>query len=195
MKEIVFFSNNQNKILEIESLFLNLPYKLLSLNNFKNILSPKETGISFRENAKIKSNYGKNKLKKLCFADDSGICIEALDNLPGVKSKEFLNSKKFKKKVFENILIETKNKKKFGAFFQSTICLSLTSTKHIFFDGKINGEISKEIKGDDGFGYDPIFIPKGSNKTFAEMTLDEKNLFSHRAIAVKKLVQYLSRLI
>ncbi len=195
MKEIVFFSNNQNKILEVENLFLNLPYKLLNLKNLKNINFPKETGKTFEENAKIKSNYGIKNFNKICFSDDSGICIESLNNLPGVNSKKYISSKKNKTKFFKNIILESKNKKNFNAFFQTTICLSLSLKKNIFFNGRVNGKISPYIKGNEGFGYDPIFIPKGSNKTFAEMTLEEKNLFSHRSIAIKKLVGYLAKLI
>ena len=176
-------------------MFLKFPYKILTLINYTSILSPDETGDTFEENAKIKSVYGFRKFNKLCFADDSGICIEALNNLPGVDSKYFLNSKKNKIDILKEIIDETKNKKNSNAFFQTTICLSEATNKNIFFNGIIAGKISNEIKGNDGFGYDPIFIPKGSKKTFAEMNLVEKNLYSHRALAVKKLMVYLNKLI
>ena len=93
MHEIVFFSNNQNKILEVKKLFLNSSINIFSLNDFKKIKSPEEVGSTFEENAKIKSFYGLKKLKKVCFADDSGICIEAMNNKPGINSKNFLLKK------------------------------------------------------------------------------------------------------
>ena len=195
MKKIIFFSNNKNKILEVTNLFLDTPYQISNLNEYKNMASPKETGKNFKENAKIKSIYGTKKFKKICFADDSGICIDVFGGLPGINSKEFLNSTKNKKQIFNKIINETKNQKNFDAFFITTICLSLNTNKHFFFDGRIDGKISKEIRGVNGFGYDPIFIPKGKRITFAEMTLEEKNKFSHRTIAIKKLKRFLNKLI
>ena len=195
MKKIIFFSNNKKKILEVTNLFLDTPYQISNLNEYKNMASPKETGKNFKENAKIKSIYGTKKFKKICFADDSGICIDVFGGLPGINSKEFLNSTKNKKQIFNKIINETKNQKNFDAFFITTICLSLNTNKHFFFDGRIDGKISKEIRGVNGFGYDPIFIPKGKRITFAEMTLEEKNKFSHRTIAIKKLKRFLNKLI
>ena len=195
MKKIIFFSHNKNKILEVKNLFLNTPYQISNLNEYKNITSPKETGETFRENAKIKSIYGIKKFKKVCFADDSGICIDVFNGMPGVNSKEFLNSTKNKKQILKKIIDEAKNKKNFNAFFMTTICLSLNTNKHFFFNGRVDGKISKEIRGVHGFGYDPIFIPKGKRLTFAEMTLEEKNKFSHRKIAIKKLKRFLNKLI
>ena len=93
MKEIIFFSNNKNKCLEISKLFEDIPIKILSLNNFDKIKSPNESGLTFKENAKIKSSFGLQTFKKTCFADDSGICIEAMNNNPGIKSKKFLETK------------------------------------------------------------------------------------------------------
>ena len=195
MKKIIFFSNNKSKILEVTNLFLNTPYQISNLNKYKNIVSPKETGKNFKENAKIKSIYGTKKFKKICFADDSGICIDVFGGLPGINSKEFLNSTKNKKQILNKIINEAKNQKNFDAFFMTTICLSLNTNKHFFFHGRIDGKISKEIRGVNGFGYDPIFIPRGKRITFAEMTLEEKNEFSHRAIAIKKLKKFLNKLI
>ena len=90
MKEIIFFSNNKNKIQEISSLFIKFNYKLLSLNDYKNTVSPIESGKTFKDNAKIKSIYGFKKFNKICFADDSGICIDALNGGPGINSKTYL---------------------------------------------------------------------------------------------------------
>ena len=191
MKEIIFFSNNKNKIKEISTLLENSTYKILNLNDFEEIKSPKETGITFEENAKIKSIFGLKKFRKICFADDSGICIEAMDNAPGVNSSDLLNSHKNKKEVFNKIIRETKDKKCIAAYFQTTICLSINEKNCFFFTGKVFGKISDKIRGINGFGYDPIFIPNGYEITFAEMNINEKNKISHRGIAISKLKKYL----
>ena len=191
MKEIIFFSNNKNKNSEISELFKDTPIKILNLNNFNKIKSPNESGVSFKENAKIKSNFGLQAFKKPCFADDSGICIEAMKNNPGIYSKKFLEQSRGNSDAFNLIFSLVNKTKKNKAFFQTSICLSLNAKKHIFFNGIVKGTITKNIKGSGGFGYDPIFIPLGYKKTFAEMTLKEKNLISHRSIAINKLKKYL----
>ncbi len=190
MNEILFFSNNKNKIIEVTNLFNNSPIRVLSLNDFDKINSPNETGNSFRKNSKIKSLYGYKKIGKICFADDSGICINALNGKPGINSKKFLLSKKNPIDVLKEIISITKKTKEFNAEFQTHICLTINTSKHFFFRGTIKGKISKKIKGVLGFGYDPIFIPAGKKITLAEMTLEEKNFISHRAIAINKLKRY-----
>ena len=195
MKEIIFFSNNKNKYLEISKLFGDTPIKILSLNNFNKINSPNENGVTFKENAKIKSNFGLQTFKKPCFADDSGICIEAMNNNPGINSKKFLEQNGGALDTFNLIFSLVNKTKKNKAFFQTSICLSLKAKKHVFFNGIVKGTITQSIKGSGGFGYDPIFVPLGYKKTFAEMTVEEKNLVSHRSIAIKKLKKYLLTLI
>ena len=192
MKEIIFFSNNKNKIKEISNLFIKFNYKLLSLNDFKNTESPIENGKTFKDNAKIKSIYGYKKFNKLCFADDSGICIDALNGAPGINSKQYLESEKNKNTTLNKIISLAKNKNRYKAFFETSICLTLNINKQIFFTGRVYGKISLKIRGNHGFGYDPIFIPNGMNLTFSEMTIYQKNLLSHRAIAIKKLSKYLT---
>ena len=195
MKEIIFFSNNKNKIIEISNFFVEKSIKILELNSFKKIQSPNEIGKTFEENAKIKSLYGYNIFKKICFADDSGISIEAMGGKPGVNSKNFLQKEKNPKKTLQLILSIVKDINNFNAFFQTSICLSLNEKKHIFFNGIIKGKISQKMKGEGGFGYDPIFIPNGYDRTLAEMSLEEKNSISHRSIALKKLKCYLTKLV
>ena len=195
MKEIVFFSNNKNKIKEVSNFFLKSQIKLLNLNDFEKINSPKEIGKTFEENAKIKSMFGLKHFNKICFADDSGICIETLKWGPGIKSKFYLESNKDSKAVLEKIISNAKDSKKFKAYFQTTICLSINKKSNFFFTGKISGKIATKILGDNGFGYDPIFIPSGQKITFAQMSLKEKNLLSHRALAMKKLIRYLKKLV
>ncbi len=191
MKNLLFFSNNSKKILEVRNIFNNKEIKIYNLNTFKKIKEPDENGNSFAENAKIKSNFGLKNFKLACFADDSGICIKALKDKPGIKSKRFLEKFKNTKNAFEYIITNVIKKNNDKAFFKTSICLSLKKNYHIVFEGIISGKISTEPKGLNGFGYDPIFIPDGYKKTFAEMTNAEKNRISHRKIALRKMESFL----
>ena len=192
MKQLLFFSNNKNKIIEIKKIFSKNNLKLLSLSdvNIKN--EPKESGQTFEENAKIKSDYGFNKTGIPCFADDSGICIESLNWKPGVFSKRFLNDFRDNKTCFKRIIKSIKNTGKQNAYFKTSISLTISKNQNIVFNGKIKGKISNQIKGGYGFGYDPIFIPRNYEKTLAELSTREKNEISHRSIAVTKLINFLS---
>ena len=178
MKDIIFFSNNKNKIQEISNLFRKLNYKLLSLNDFKNTASPIEDGKTFKDNAKIKSIYGFKKFNKICFADDSGICIDALNGRPGINSKKYLESDNRTSSVLNKIIDIVKSKNKYNAFFETSICLTLNINKHVFFTGRVYGKISLKIKGKNGFGYDPIFVPNGMDLTFGEMSFKQKKCLS-----------------
>ena len=191
MIDILFFSHNQNKIIEVKQIFKNREIKFYDLNSFEKIKEPKETGDTFASNAKIKSSYGQKLFNMPCFADDSGFCVEALKNNPGVKSKRFLEKFSNNKKAFEYIISNVVKKKNNKAFFITAISLTLKENHHIIFLGKINGTISLKPKGINGFGYDPIFIPESHTRTFAEMNLEEKNTISHRKIAISKLKAFL----
>ena len=191
MKNILFFSHNQNKIIEIKQIFKSREIKIHNLSSFQKVKEPKETGNTFSSNARIKSKYGQKISKMPCFADDSGFCVEALNNRPGVKSKRFFEKFSNKNEVFKYIISKVINKKNNRAFFITAISLTLKQNHHIIFTGKINGTISLQPKGNNGFGYDPIFIPKNHKKTFAEMEPEEKNNVSHRNIAVTKLKSFL----
>ncbi|MDC0342822.1 RdgB/HAM1 family non-canonical purine NTP pyrophosphatase [Alphaproteobacteria bacterium] len=191
MKDILFFSHNQKKIIEIKQIFKDSKIKIYDLNAFKKIREPKETGATFSSNAKIKSKYGQQLFDMPCFADDSGFCVEALKNNPGVKSKRFLEKFSNNKKAFEYIISNVVKKRNDKAYFITAISLTLKENHHITFLGKINGTVSLKPKGMNGFGYDPIFIPENNIKTFAEMSLEEKNVISHRKIAMTKLKSFL----
>ena len=191
MKDILFFSHNQKKIIEIKQIFKDSKIKIYDLNSFKKIKEPKETGATFSSNAKIKSKYGQQLFDMPCFADDSGFCVEALKNNPGVKSKRFLEKFSNNKKAFEYIISNVVKKRNNKAFFVTAISLTLKENHHITFLGKISGTVSLEPKGMNGFGYDPIFITENNIKTFAEMNLEEKNVISHRKIAITKLKSFL----
>ncbi len=191
MKQLLFFSNNSNKIIEIKKIFNKFNIEILSLIDLNMTDDPEENGQTFEENAKIKSDYGYNKTGIPCFADDSGICIEALNWRPGILSKRFLNDFKSNESCFKSIIKSTKDNKKKNAYFQTSISLTIKKGQNIIFNGKIDGKISDKLKGGFGFGYDPIFIPKNYKKTFAELKTKDKNKISHRSIAVTKLINFL----
>ena len=190
MKKIIFFSHNDSKIKEVKKLFEETEINILTLYDFPNISKPNETGSTFDENAKIKSIYGYKKIKLPCFADDSGICIGALGGSPGIKSKRFLKINNDHKKTFKTIINKTKELSNFYAYFQTSVSLTFDN-QSIFFQGVVSGKISSEPRGKYGFHYDPIFIPEGSEKTYGEMSIEEKNKISHRACAIKKLKKFL----
>tara|TARA_B100000575_G_C23075930_1_gene619751 strand:- start:798 stop:1379 length:582 start_codon:yes stop_codon:yes gene_type:complete len=191
LKQLLFFSNNSNKIIEIKKIFNKFNIEILSLIDLNMTDDPEENGQTFEENAKIKSDYGYNKTGIPCFADDSGICIEALNWRPGILSKRFLNDFKSNESCFKSIIKSTKDNKKKNAYFQTSISLTIKKGQNIIFNGKIDGKISDKLKGGFGFGYDPIFIPKNYKKTFAELKTKDKNKISHRSIAVTKLINFL----
>ena len=191
MKNLLFFSNNKNKIIEIKKIFKKFNLEILSLSDLEISDEPEENGQTFEENAKIKSDFGFDKTGIPCFADDSGICIESLNWKPGVLSKRFLNNFKSNQACFESIIESTKKNNKQSAYFNTSISLTVKDNQNLIFNGKIEGKISKQAKARFGFGYDPIFIPKNYNKTLAELSTREKNEISHRSIAVKKLINFL----
>ena len=191
MKSFLFFSHNKKKISEVKKIFKNSSLKIISLTDFEETKEPKENGRSFAENAKIKSLFGFKKFKMPCFADDSGIAISAMKNKPGIHSKRFLNNFITKEEAFNFIISSTIKKNDKKALFNTTICLTLGPNQQLFFVGKISGQIANKPKGLSGFGYDPIFIPDGFNKTFGELGYNKKNKFSHRVIALKKMESFL----
>ena len=192
MNKLFFFSTNVHKIKEVKKILKKRNYTLLTLNDFPKIIEPKENGNTFQENASIKSNFGFKKFGLPCFADDSGICISALNNLPGVYSKRFKKENGGIKKTFKKITEETIKNNNFKAFFQTTISFTYENNT-IYFNGIVKGTIAKKPLGTFGFDYDPIFIPLGQKKAYAQMLLREKNLISHRAVALKKFIKFLQK--
>jgi len=191
LRKLFFFSNNKNKIIEIKKIFKKFSLELISLNDLNISEEPEESGKTFEENAKIKSDYGFNKTGIPCFADDSGICLETLNWKPGVFSKRFLNDFKSNEACFKSIIQSSKNNNKRNAYFKTSISLTVKDNQNLIFNGIIEGKISEQAKGKFGFGYDPVFIPKNYNKTLAEFKTKEKNEMSHRSIAVTKLINFL----
>ena len=133
MKNFIFFSHNKNKIDEVVNLFEKSKLSILNLNSFAKINEPEEIGKTFEENAEIKSSFGFKVLKIPCFAEDSGICINSMNNLPGIKSKRFIEQSGSAKKAFEIILKAVKKYSDTKAYFKTSVCLSLDKNKSVFF--------------------------------------------------------------
>lgn len=191
MLDLVFATGNQNKIQEVQKL-LPADFIIKSLADIGCLEDIPETGSTFKENASQKSHYVQKHFNVNCFADDSGLEILALNNEPGVYSARYAGTRD----MDQNMALVVKNlanKKDRRASFVTVISLVLDNKEH-FFEGRVWGRIIDIKRGSKGFGYDPIFVPDGYKKTFAEMSATEKNLISHRAIAVKKLVEFLMKI-
>ncbi|MGJ1261479.1 non-canonical purine NTP diphosphatase [Sphingobacterium spiritivorum] len=191
MIELIFATNNAHKLEEVRAI-VGDAFMIKSLDDINCQDDIPETGDTFEENAKQKTDYLVNKYGLYCFGDDSGLEIEAINNEPGVYSARYSGSRDMERNidlVLEK-LADSENRK---ARFRTVISLFLNEQQH-FFEGAITGTIISERRGAEGFGYDPIFIPDGYDKTFAEMSADEKNGISHRSIAVKALTGFLKSL-
>jgi XTP/dITP diphosphohydrolase len=190
MQNLVFATKNAHKLEEVQAKAGD-HIKLLSLNDIGCHDDIEETGLTFNENASIKSNYIYHKYKLNCFGDDSGLEIDALNNEPGIYSARYAgthgNHKANMDKVLENLKSSTNRK----ARFRTVISLIWNGTEH-FFEGTVEGVIRTERCGTAGFGYDPIFQPNGYDITFAEMSMAEKNRISHRGRAVDQLIAFLN---
>ena len=189
--KIIFATHNQNKVEELKQI-VPLKYSLLSLNDIGCIKEIKETGSTLEENAKIKADYVRYKYGLDCFSDDSGLEIDALGGAPGVYSARYAGDQKNNNANIEKIWKELKGIRNPKAIFRSVIYVHLNKKK-ICFQGKVEGSIIYEKRGLEGFGYDPIFIPKGYKKTFAELGDTIKNKISHRALAIVQLLKLLER--
>ena len=185
MKKILIGTHNQGKFREIAYL-ISKKYKKISPLSLK-IPSPKETGKSFSSNSKLKANYFSKFVEFPVISDDSGLCIKALKNKPGIYSARLAKKYGSFKKAMQYILKELKNKKNRSAFFVCSLTYKLPNKKGITINGKIEGTISKKMRGKNGFGYDPIFIPKSYDITFGEFSKIKKIKVDHRYIAFKKL--------
>lgn len=199
MKTIVFASNNAHKLEEIRAILGN-KFEIKSLKNIGCDADIPETGVTFRENALQKAQYVKEHYNLDCFADDSGLQVEALNGEPGVYSARYATingcevTKENKDDVNMNVLLEKlSNNTERKACFRTSIALVLGEEIH-YFDGVVEGTITTDKRGEGGFGYDPIFMPDGYDKTFAELGNDIKNHISHRARAVAKLAEFLSNI-
>ena len=191
MDTIIFATNNQHKVEEVRAL----------LGKRFNIITLKEAGIdidipephdTLEANATEKSKIIFNITNKNCFSEDTGLEVEALNGEPGVKSARYAGESRSFDDNIEKVLTNLKSKENKTARFRTVISLLLDG-KEYFFEGICPGKIISERKGNNGFGYDPVFVPTGSDKTFAEMDMAEKNKFSHRKKAMEKLITFLNK--
>lgn len=190
LKELIFASHNQHKCKEIQSI-LDKSFIIKSLDDIGIREEIPENETTFEGNAKAKTSYVVEKTGKNCFADDSGLEVKALKNEPGVFSARYAGPDKNDENNLQLLLQNLKGITNRAANFKTSIVLYYNGSYH-HFEGEIKGQIIHEKRGSKGFGYDPIFIPIGSDKTFAEMSMEEKNNFSHRAKALKKMIHFLT---
>jgi XTP/dITP diphosphohydrolase len=186
---LVFASNNKNKVREISQILDN-KITLLSLGEVNILEDIPEDEPMIEGNALFKARYVFNATGLNVFADDTGLEVEALNGLPGVHSARFAGESKDSSANIAKVLAMLKGEENRKARFRTVIAL-IFEGKEYLFEGTISGTIIDEKRGDDGFGYDPVFIPEGKDLTFAQMSLKEKNKISHRAIAFKKLKEFL----
>ena len=188
--KIVFATHNQNKVREVSALMPS-HIELLSLTDINCFEEIPETADTIEGNAQLKTTYVKDKYGYNCFADDTGLEVTSLNNEPGVFSARYAGPNKDADANMNKILSELSNKSNREAQFKTAISLRLDTEEELFI-GICKGEIIVEKMGGQGFGYDPIFKPKGFSETFAQMTLEQKSEIGHRGKAVKKLIEFLS---
>jgi len=187
--KLVFASNNKNKILEIKH---QLPpeIELLGLEDIGCFEDIPETADTIEGNAILKANYVTERYGYDCFADDTGLEVEALNGAPGVYSARYAGEQKDANDNMDKLLAELEGKTNRSARFKTVIALNMNGQQHLF-TGIVSGEITAARAGDKGFGYDPLFTPEGLSYTFAELSLDEKARLSHRGRAVQQLIAHL----
>ena len=194
ISKILIGTNNRGKLREIANL-LPKKVKVFSTKDF-NLKSPNETGKSFKSNALIKAKYFSKKTNLICLSDDSGLEIDVLKKKPGIYSARWGGKKSDFNKAMQRVYKELDKKdkewrtKKVSARFICALVIYWPNRKKIYSLGKVSGKISKTKKGKNGFGYDPIFIPNGHKRTFAEMSKSYKYKIDHRAKAFKKIKRF-----
>ena len=184
--KLIFATHNQHKVEELKKL-LPSNISILSLTDINCYEEIEETGTTLEENAKLKANFIKYKYGLDCFADDSGLEVDALGGSPGVYSARYAGDKKNNEDNIKKIWKELRDKDSTKAQFRTVIAASFGS-KISIYEGKVIGNLIFEKRGNHGFGYDPIFIPEGYTKTFAELGDTVKNKISHRALATQKFL-------
>jgi XTP/dITP diphosphohydrolase len=191
MNELIFATNNENKVAEVKSI-LEGKFKILSLKEAEIDIDIPEPFDTLEENAREKARVIYQLTHKNCFSEDTGLETESLNGEPGVKSARYAGESRSFEKNIDKLLRKLEHKNDRKAQFRTVICLILNGKEKIF-EGICKGIIIAERRGASGFGYDAIFIPDGSAKTFAEMTMEEKNIFSHRKKAMEKLITFLKK--
>ncbi len=196
INKIVIGSHNDKKIKEMNYFLKTTDINLVSVKNYSKII-PEENGKSFKQNALIKALHSFEVSNgKVSLADDSGLCIPSLNNMPGIFSARWANSENNYdgafNKIKESLIKKNLNPDGQGAFFVCLLALIDQDKKQYFFEGRINGVLSFPPSGNNGFGYDPIFKPEGHKCSFANISQEKKNLISHRSKAFSKLIKSLN---
>lgn len=189
MKTLIFATNNDHKVLEIKSV-LNDRFQVLSLKEAGINIDIAEPYPTLEENAREKAEVISRLTNKDCFSEDTGLEVFSLNGDPGVKSARYAGENRSFENNIEKLLLNLEQHQNRDAQFRTVICLMRNGEEKLF-EGVCKGAIIAACRGNDGFGYDPVFVPEGANKTFAEMTLDEKNQYSHRKKAMEKLIAFL----
>ena len=189
--KLVFASNNKNKIKEIQ-LLVPASIEIVSLEDIGCTDDIPETADTIEGNAILKANYVTEKYGLNCFADDTGLEVEALNGAPGVYSARYAGEPKDDNNNMNELLFQLEKETNRSANFKTVIALNLNGKQELFV-GMIFGKIISEKIGTNGFGYDPIFVAEGYEKTFAELDMEEKSNISHRGIAVKQLITFLQK--
>lgn len=192
MKKIVFATHNEHKLDEVRTMLEPLGYKVLGAGDL-NLPDIEETGNTFKENALLKAYEAYKYTSLPVLAEDTGLCIRALDNAPGIYTKRYAEKNGGFPKVFEKLAECLANATDRSAYFNCTMALVVDETQAEVFEGIFEGEIIDTPRGENGFGYDPVFVPKGYDKTVAQLTDSEKNTISHRYLALRKVVEYLKK--
>ncbi|MFD3000224.1 non-canonical purine NTP diphosphatase [Pontibacter toksunensis] len=192
MKQLCFATNNKHKLAEVSQM-LEGKYALLSLQDIGCHEELPEEQDTLEGNSRQKAEYVWQHYNVSCFADDTGLEVEALDGAPGVYSARYAGPQRSDSDNIRQLLQNLEPHDNRKARFRTSITLILDGEEHQF-EGIVDGTISKEWKGNKGFGYDPVFVPDGYDRTFAEMSSEEKNAISHRGRAVQRLVTFLKAL-
>lgn len=189
--QLLFASSNEHKISELKAILPN-GFELISLRDIHFEGEIPETADTIEGNAVLKAEFLADQLNIPCFADDTGLVIPSLNGEPGVYSARYAGPNRDSNDNMDLVLERLKNKPDRSAYFSTIIALHIAGKTHVF-EGRVDGTIEFQKKGDSGFGYDPIFKPTGNTLTFAEMSSDEKNRLSHRVKAVVKMIEFLNR--
>lgn len=189
LTELVIASHNKGKIAEFRELLSPLGVKIYSSDEL-NLPDVEETGTTFAENAQIKAETLSALSGKPCLSDDSGLCVDALDGAPGVYSARYAPNRDFDLAITKLLQeMQNSNSDNRSAHFSCVLALKIPDQPTSFFEGRVDGHITLNRRGSNGFGYDPVFIPQGYDKTFAEMDSSEKAAVSHRGRALKLFLQ------
>jgi len=188
--KLVFATNNPNKLKEVQAMLTN--FDIVSLSEIGCFDDIPETAETLEGNAVLKANYITEKYGLNCFADDTGLEVAALNNKPGVYSARYAGEENNAEANMNKLLFEIGDNNNRNAQFRTAVALNIQGEQHLF-EGICKGQILTKKQGESGFGYDPIFMPDGFHKSFAEMAMTEKGVISHRGKAIEKLVSFLNK--